>query len=529
VSALEFVLVNDGSADASWDRIEELCASIPGVRGIDLSRNFGQHNALLAGIRQARHEVIVTMDDDLQNPPEEVPKLLLPLNEGCDVVYGTPVEKQQGVGRRLATRVVVHALGWLGGKTAPMVSSFRAFRTELRQGFDDYTGPDVSIDGLLTWRTERFCSVPVIHNPRTQGQSNYSLTALVKHALTMITAFSTRPLRIATTLGFFVTLFGAGVFLFVVVRLVIVGHSVPGFPFLASIISIFAGAQLFSLGVIGEYLARLHVRVMARPSYAIRTVIREGAAPSSRPVGSPPSRSADTSDLGRPLPWDSEFWGFPVGRVAATALDRSSAAEVARWADAEGIRCAFLLASANDAETASAAEEVGFVPVDTRVTLEHRGGSEPPAAETSNPGLAIRPATLADEERLCEIARRSHTDTRFYFDPRFPTSRAADMYAAWIRRALVEEKGSVLVADQGGVVVGYVLLEVDPFRIDLIAVAESERGRGTGRALVEAALRAAPAGRTEVVTQARNVEAMRLYEANGFRVKSAEVWYHRWA
>lgn len=528
VAAYEFVLVNDGSADASWARIEELCASAPNVRGLDLSRNYGQHNALLAGIREARHEVIVTMDDDMQNPPEEIPKLLATLSEGCDVVYGEPVEKRQGAGRRFATRLVVHALGMLGGKTAPMVSSFRAFRADLRDGFDDYTGPDVSIDGLLTWRTERFCSVPVIHNPRKQGRSNYSLVELVRHALTMITAFSTRPLRIATTLGFFVTLFGAGVFVYVLLRFLIEGHSVPGFPFLASIISIFAGAQLFSLGVIGEYLARMHVRVMARPSYSIRA--RIGDVSARRPAAARSAQGAPgDSGLGRVLSWDSEFWGFTVGRVVPGALDRRTAAEVARWCEAQRIRCAFLLADASDAETAAAAEAVGFLPVDTRVTLEHVGDAGLQATGEVGSGPLIRPASEGDEATLIEIARRSHTDTRFFFDPNFPSSRASEMYATWVRRALIEDEGTLLVADRDGRPVGYVLLEADPFRIDLIAVEDSARGKGTGRGLVEAALRSASDGATQVVTQARNVEAMRLYEASGFRVKSAEVWYHRWA
>jgi undecaprenyl-phosphate 4-deoxy-4-formamido-L-arabinose transferase len=271
VPELEFVLVNDGSRDESWERIAELAAASEDVRGIDLTRNYGQHNALLAGIRAARNEVVVTIDDDLQNPPEEIPKLLAALGPDCDVVYGEPTVKRQAFGRRLATQLVVRTLGFLGGKTAPMVSSFRVFRTSLREGFAGYSGPDVSIDGLLTWQTEHFRSVPVRHDERLLGESNYSFFTLVRHALTMATAFSTKPLRLATTMGFGVILFGLGVLVYVLIRFFVEGGSVPGFPFLASIISIFAGAQLFAIGVIGEYLARMHVRVMSRPSYAIRT------------------------------------------------------------------------------------------------------------------------------------------------------------------------------------------------------------------------------------------------------------------
>jgi glycosyltransferase involved in cell wall biosynthesis/ribosomal protein S18 acetylase RimI-like enzyme len=520
-SAYEFVLVEDGSSDTSWERIVEL-AGDDDVRGIQLSRNYGQHNALLAGIRAARCEVVVTIDDDLQNPPEEIPKLLAALGPVCDVVYGEPIAKRQGIGRRLATQVIVRALGVLGGRTAPMVSSFRAFRTDLREGFAAYTGPDVSIDGLLTWRTDRFCSVQVRHDPRAQGASNYSLIKLVRHALTMITAFSTRPLRIASTLGFMVILFGVAVFAYVLIRFFAEGDGVPGFPFLASIISIFAGAQLFSIGVIGEYLARMHVRVMARPSYSIRAEVGPRRSPSGRPG------QAGSDDLCRRLSWDTEFWGFSVARVVPKRIDRAGAAEVERWCEEQGIACAYLLADADDAETASAAQGIGFVAVDTRVSLRRPGGLDRPQAPAV-PELTLRSATEADEGAVSEIARHAHEDTRFFFDPRFSPARAGEMYATWVRRGLVEDGRELVIAEREGTPVGYLLLAGDPVGIDLIAVADRSRGDGIGRALVSAAVERSQGGAVEVVTQARNVAAMRLYEAAGFRVVAAETWYHRWS
>jgi undecaprenyl-phosphate 4-deoxy-4-formamido-L-arabinose transferase len=515
----EFILVNDGSGDSSWERIVELTESAGDVRGVDLSRNYGQHNALLAGIRAARCELVVTIDDDLQNPPEEIPKLLDSLGPDCDVVYGEPIAKQQGLGRRLATRVVVRALRALGGETAPMVSSFRVFRTSLRDGFVSYTGPDVSIDGLLTWQTERFRSVPVRHDPRQHGESNYSLVKLIRHALTMITAFSTRPLRIATSLGFFVILFGIAVLVYVLVRFFTEGNGVPGFPFLASIISIFSGAQLFAIGVIGEYLARMHVRVMSRPSYLVRAE-----------VGGDGGRPAATDGLDgicRTLDWDSEFWGFPIARVVPERVDAAAAEQVERWCEGHGIACAYLLADADDAGTAAAAEGVGFTPVDTRVTLERSGG---PLTAERRPvdGLQIRPAEARDEAALASLARRAHTDTRFFFDPHFSSTRAAELYAAWVSRGLAEDSFRVFLAERDGSPAGYVLVKTDPLEIDLIAVEEASRGDGIGRALVAEAIGESPNGTVRVVTQARNVPALRLYESCGFRVVKAEAWYHRW-
>jgi glycosyltransferase involved in cell wall biosynthesis len=269
----EIILVNDGSRDSSWEVISELSSRSPMVRGLNLMRNYGQHNALLCGIRAAKYEVIVTMDDDLQHPPEEIPRLLARLEEGFDVVYGAPKAEQNGLLRALASRITRFALRTaIGGEVAKNVSAFRAFRTQLREAFASYESPFVSIDVLLTWATTRFGAITVPFQPRHSGSSNYTFGKLARHALDMMTGFSTAPLQLATLIGFSCTLFGIGIFFYVFVRYCLEG-SIPGFPFLASIIAIFSGAQLFALGVIGEYLARMHFRSMKRPAYVVRTTV----------------------------------------------------------------------------------------------------------------------------------------------------------------------------------------------------------------------------------------------------------------
>ena len=273
---LEIVLVNDGSSDGSWDVICALAGSDSSVRGLNLMRNYGQHNALLAGIRAARGETIVTIDDDLQHPPEEIRKLLGELSKGYDVVYGTPEKMRHSALRNVAawtTKIVLQKA--IGAKTARRVSAFRVFRTDLRRAFADYRSPYISIDVLLTWATSKFSSVPVRHRPREIGKSNYGFRALARHALTMVTGFSTLPLRLATVTGFCFTLIGLAVFVYVVAVYFLFGRTVPGFAFLASIVAIFSGAQLFSLGIIGEYLARVHVRMMERPTYVIEQTTAE--------------------------------------------------------------------------------------------------------------------------------------------------------------------------------------------------------------------------------------------------------------
>jgi len=268
----ELVLINDGSRDDSWNVIVSLARQHPWIRCIDLMRNYGQHSALLCGIRAARYEIIVTMDDDLQHPPEMVPQLLTKLSEGYDVVYGVPNQQAHGMWRGLASQITKLALqNAMGAQEARNVSAFRAFRTVLRNSFAEYRGSTPSIDALLTWGTTRFSSVRVRHDPRHAGVSNYTLRQLVRHALNMITGFSTVPLRVASIVGFGFTLAGLAVLVYVLVRYIIEGGSVPGFPFLASIIAIFSGAQLFALGVIGEYLARMHNRMMDHPTYSVRS------------------------------------------------------------------------------------------------------------------------------------------------------------------------------------------------------------------------------------------------------------------
>ena len=272
----EVVLVNDGSTDESWTAIEALAAGDTRYRGLDLMRNYGQHNALLAGIRAARHPTVVTIDDDLQNPPEEIPKLLAALDEGNDVVYGSADEPGFGIWRRAATALTKLALrSVIGGEVAGRVSAFRAFRTQLRDAFADYAGAYVAIDVLLSWGTKRFAAVPVRHDPRAEGRSGYTFSRLVTHAFNVLTGFTTRPLRIASLVGLAVTGIGVVLLVVVVARYFTNGNAVPGFPFLASMIAIFSGVQLLTLGIIGEYLARMHVRVMDRPAYTVREEVGE--------------------------------------------------------------------------------------------------------------------------------------------------------------------------------------------------------------------------------------------------------------
>lgn len=270
--AHEVILVNDGSHDGSWAVIGQLRQQYPFIAAFDMMRNYGQHNALLCGIRAARFDKVVTLDDDLQNPPEEVPKMLAKLDQGFDVVYGKPQAMTHGLWRNLASKITKAVLQKaMGADTAANISAFRIFRTRVRDAFATYRSPFVSIDVLLTWGTTKFTAIEVKHDPRTVGASNYTLKKLLVHALNMVTGFSTWPLQLASMIGFVFTLIGLGLLLFVILSRIIIGKAPAGFAFLASVIAIFSGAQLFALGIIGEYLARLHFRTMERPTYTVRS------------------------------------------------------------------------------------------------------------------------------------------------------------------------------------------------------------------------------------------------------------------
>lgn len=264
----EVILVNDGSPDNSWQLIQNLTRTYSCVKGIRMMRNYGQHNATLCGVRAAQYEVVVTIDQDLQHPPGEIPQLLGKLQEGYDVVYGAPRKLPQSFWRNVMTAGIKWILAKvIGLPSVHNVSAFRAFRTHLRDAFVNFQSPSLILDVLLSWGTTRFTSVPVDIAPAER--SNYSFTMLVRTATLILIGYSTLPLRFASWIGFGMTLFGLGVFIYVLVVYFTAG-SPPGFPFLASMIALVSGAQLFALGIFGEYLARMFDRSMDRPPYVIQ-------------------------------------------------------------------------------------------------------------------------------------------------------------------------------------------------------------------------------------------------------------------
>jgi GNAT superfamily N-acetyltransferase len=228
------------------------------------------------------------------------------------------------------------------------------------------------------------------------------------------------------------------------------------------------------------------------------------------------------------LDWDTEFWGVRVARVLAGSMTEESRAEIDRWCVDNGVSCVYFLAEAEDETTKAAVEEGGFFYTDSRVTLR-KEVSEPRQV----PAIPVRVATDRDLDALEAIARSSHGTTRFYHDPHFPDDRCGELYARWIR-SIYESDDAILVIDHEGRAVAYVtcgLREGGTGYIGLIAVDASMRERGLGAALAVAAhnwMVDEGAKYAAVVTQERNVAAMRLIQNAGYVVDSTHLWFHKW-
>lgn len=274
----EIILVVDASPDSTWEVASHLALSHENVVAVDLARNTGQHNALLAGLDFARYDRIVTMDDDLQHRPEDVLVLLDALDPEVDLVYGVARDEEHGAVRSFASRSTKAALGSVGVAHAKYISAFRAFRASLISGMTFDQDQSTSIDVMLDWSTSRVKPVEVVMQQRAYGASNYTTSKLVRHALSMVTGYSTAPLRAVSWLGLILGLAGFGVLVATLVRYYLGIITEPGFTSLVSLVAFFGGLQLLGIGVLGEYLGRLHARSLRRPAFVVRSVVPARAA-----------------------------------------------------------------------------------------------------------------------------------------------------------------------------------------------------------------------------------------------------------
>jgi undecaprenyl-phosphate 4-deoxy-4-formamido-L-arabinose transferase len=238
----------------------------------------------MAGLSRARYEITVTMDDDLQHRPDQIGALVDPLRHPVvDLVYGNATDEEHGWARSLASRTMKTGLALSGVPNARQVSAFRAFRTELREGFAHIADPFVSLDVVLSWTTASVVGVPVVMDERAAGRSNYSLGGLARHAWNMVTGYGTIPLRLVVWLGFFCSLVGMVGLVYVLVARAMGIIGVAGFTTLVALLTAFSGAMMLSIGVLGEYIGRLHFRSMQRPAYLVRVDSHADGPPAGVP------------------------------------------------------------------------------------------------------------------------------------------------------------------------------------------------------------------------------------------------------
>ena len=266
----EIIFVDDESTDSSWEVLRRLRRNNPEtVKIIRLRRNFGQHNALMCGFHYCRGNYVITLDDDLQNPPEEIPSLFEKAGEGNEVVYGIYRKKAHSPIKNFGSRLI----GWYYRRVFGMdnrISAFRLISKDIIDRIIHYDKNFTYIDGLISWNTSSIGEADVSHSPRARGRSGYNLAKIMKLAFNMLTNFSAFPIRIVSVLGLIFALFGFGLGIYFFCKALIANIPVTGYASLIVAVTTFSGVQLLTIGVIGEYIARVHININKKPQYVIK-------------------------------------------------------------------------------------------------------------------------------------------------------------------------------------------------------------------------------------------------------------------
>jgi undecaprenyl-phosphate 4-deoxy-4-formamido-L-arabinose transferase len=289
----EVIFIDDGSTDGSLDVLRRLQDAHAAVRVISLNRNYGQHAAVFAGLDHARGDVIVTLDADLQNPPEEIPRLLEQVDRGHDAVGGWRQNRRDPAVRRLFSWGMNRLTSFtVGVRMQDYGCMLRAYRRELVQVLRGCRETSSFIPALANSFARSPVEVPVAHEDRANGHSSYGPFRLLRLALDLMTGFSLLPIQVVSLAGIGIALLGLGFGAFLLVRRLFVGPEVEGVFTLFAILFVFVGLQILALGLIGEYVGRIYLEVRRRPRYVVQAIYEHtfGASPRSeerQPVSSP--------------------------------------------------------------------------------------------------------------------------------------------------------------------------------------------------------------------------------------------------
>lgn len=267
----EVILVDDYSKDNSYEAMTQINQKDPRFKIIRLMRNYGQHNAIMCGFNYAVGEYVVTMDDDLQNPPEEIPRLLAEIKQGYDCIIGRPLEKKHAKYRNLGSYAIGKCFEIIFGKPTDLkMSSFRILNRPLVDSIIASKGPNPMIDALILSSTTNIINIDVQHDIRKYGTSNYSLKKSYKLALNLLVNYSTIPLQFISINGFIFAIVGLLIAIYVVCAKIFGWINEVGWASIIALISVFSGLILISFGVVGEYLIRIIGQVSHFRQYAVR-------------------------------------------------------------------------------------------------------------------------------------------------------------------------------------------------------------------------------------------------------------------
>ena len=287
----EIILVCDRPRDGSWAIAKRLAEEREHVTSVLLRRNFGQHPATLLGIRRAKGQTIVTMDEDLQHDPKDLPTLVRASQADDAIAYGVADQLKHAWWRNATSRTAKFFVARYLGFDASEVSAFRAFPTHLRDAFAEYHGERVAIDVLLSWAGAPVRSIRCKFQTRDEGESGYTVRKLVGYLMDLALGYSTAPLRLASWLGIVAVFVALAIAGYILGNWLVHGSVVPGFAFLGLSIAVFAGVQLLSLGLIGEYLGRLYFNALGKPQYLVDELV-EASAGATEAVPSAPDAGA---------------------------------------------------------------------------------------------------------------------------------------------------------------------------------------------------------------------------------------------
>lgn len=267
----EILLVIDGATDGTLDVAIRLQKEFKEVRLIELTRNFGQHAAIFAGILNSKFSLVLTMDDDGQHQAESILALQNAMNDEIDIVYGVAMTEEHGLFRSFASRSLKTVLfHFLGATNAKEISALRLFRKSLLDNIDLENLAIGVIDVALQWNTTRIVSVPVQMLKRRKGLSNYRFSDLVRFAISMTVNYSVKPLQIALMTGLFTFIVSFSLTIFFLVQYFNGKISVAGFSTITVIITSLASVQLMTLGILGEYVGRIHQKTIGKPHFTVR-------------------------------------------------------------------------------------------------------------------------------------------------------------------------------------------------------------------------------------------------------------------